>query len=206
MSSFVTGVVVPIVGLAPGFVLVSVYRRNRRAPDPSDARWAATALVASIVPHAIFLFWTIQLVRPAGSGGITRIDPVEAVLWTLVVVMLVPAALGLLTSYVVEASWTQWFFRTIGWSRTARAKTAWDWLFDRRDPMWLAIQMRNGERLGGLWDEDSYATLGPGPLQIYLARPYNVGDDGFGDPLRGSPGLWIDGSEIVAMRVYDREG
>ena len=56
--------------------------------------------------------------------------------------------------------------------------TAWDFFFDRRVPVFVLVQLRNGSMLGGYYGFQSYATSFPTEGDIYLETVYEVDEDG----------------------------
>ena len=76
--------------------------------------------------------------------------------------------------------------------------TAWDFFFDRRVPVFVLVQLRNGSMLGGYYGFQSYATSFPTEGDIYLETVYEVDEDGkFKEPIDDS------GGAIIRKDQYD---
>ena len=76
--------------------------------------------------------------------------------------------------------------------------TAWDFYFYRRNPCFVLFHLKNGAKLGGLYDTESYATSYPREGDIYVQTIYPVDENGeFGDPIEDSAGA------IVRKDQYD---
>ena len=48
--------------------------------------------------------------------------------------------------------------------------TAWDYYFDKRNPSWVLVHLKDGTLIGGLFGDDSYATSFPTDGDIYLEK------------------------------------
>ena len=98
---------------------------------------------------------------------------------------------------MIPAAWPFLFQRLLRWQWLASKiqlpyPTAWDWFFERRERVFVLVQLKNGSRLGGYYGFQSYASSFPTEGDIYLEAVYRVDEDGkFKEPMNGSRGVII---------------
>jgi hypothetical protein len=202
MGDVAAAILVPLLTLIPGFVLVGVYRRNRREPDPSDAKFAALSFVASIVPHAIVLSWTFRLARKLESG-IDGLSARETIAWLFVTALILPTLLGLGLSWIVETPAFEKVAKRIGWTKAARTRTAWTWAALSATPSWVIVTLIDGRLVGGMFGKASFIGIDAEHQDLFIAKPYRVNEDRtFGDPMPAL-GLWISAENIATVDFYE---
>lgn len=74
--------------------------------------------------------------------------------------------------------------------------TAWDYLFEKRKPFIVLVQLKNGKKIGGYYGPNSFATSFPRQGDIYLESVAQVNDDG---KFQG----WVKNSAGVMIRKED---
>lgn len=205
-------VLLPLFVLVPGFVYLGVYSRNKRGPEHGDARFIARALVGSIGPHILLLGWTIRLVQLWLSqwkhefAAIGPGETTELAAWSVSLIFLVPAILGIVASSFLDAEWSQPFLGKIGWTKAARTTTAWEWAFFPAEPCWLLVTLNDGTVVGGEFGEAAFVGYDRTQQDLFIPNPYLVYDDRtFGPKLEGSKGLWINSKDIVTVEIYEGE-
>jgi len=64
-------------------------------------------------------------------------------------------------------------------------------------PFFVRIKLRDGERVGGVFGEDSFATAYPEPQDVFLEEAWRLRQEGsFLEPLEGTAGLLVPGTSI----------
>lgn len=203
VSAVLGAILAPLVALIPGFVLVAVYRRYRHVPETPDARFVALALVASLFPHLALLEWTVPILRRLRTS-IEAVSALEIAAWVLTLDIVVPVVMGLVLSWVVERGPVERALAWVGWSVVARTRTAWEWVFAPAGPSWVLLTLSDGSLVGGEFGVDSFASLDFDRRDLFIARPYRIKEDRtFGEPLPDALGLWVSGSDIVAVEFYE---
>jgi hypothetical protein len=82
--------------------------------------------------------------------------------------------------------------------------TSWDYFFDKREPVFILIHLKNGKMVGGYFGTDSYATSFPNEGDIYLQTVYKINNDGtFGNPINDSKGLLIRKEEYIYIELFN---
>jgi hypothetical protein len=73
----------------------------------------------------------------------------------------------------------------------------WDYVFGKREPFWVIVHLHNGQRIGGRFDVQSFASSDPADEQIYLEADWVLDEQGrFLRPVERSRGIIIMKDEI----------
>lgn len=79
----------------------------------------------------------------------------------------------------------------------------WDWVFFRLKPTWVVVHLHDGRRIGGIWDQESYASSFPIKEQIYLEQVWKLDEHGiFEKPIEDSKGVIILGQDISSVEFF----
>ena len=93
-------------------------------------------------------------------------------------------------------------FDKIGWIGL-RPKTSWDFVFQKEVGCWIQVEMKNGNRIGGKFDLNSYATAYPDPGHLYLEELWELdGEGGFLRPCLGQPGIVLRPEDYDYVLIY----
>ena len=69
-------------------------------------------------------------------------------------------------------------------------RNGWDAVFQRRDPLFVIVHLKDGRRIGGFFGASSYAGLHPASGHLYLEQLWRLSARGqFQEPIPGSRGL-----------------
>lgn len=110
---------------------------------------------------------------------------------------------------VFPASWPALLRRAFRWDRVARRiqipyPTAWDYLFDIKEPVFVLVHLNTGALVGGYWGQNSYAGSFPNHGDIYLEAVYHVNERGeFGDPIDHTQGVLLRRDEYSYLELFD---
>ena len=79
----------------------------------------------------------------------------------------------------------------------------WDYVFYKKEAYWIIIHLKNGTRIGGRFDNNSFASSSPSREQIYIEEVWNIDEDGkFIKPIERSKGFLILGEEILGLEFF----
>jgi len=82
--------------------------------------------------------------------------------------------------------------------------TAWDAFFDRRDPCFVLVTLRDGRKVGGFFGEGSYATSFPNDGDMYISAVYGVDADGkFIGPIMDTKGCLIRKDDYKLIEFFE---
>lgn len=81
--------------------------------------------------------------------------------------------------------------------------TAWDYIFNKRKSYWVILNLKSGDRIGGIYDVNSYTSAFPYEHDIYIEKIWELDEDGgFIQQIEQSAGMWVQGSEISAIEFF----
>lgn len=219
LTTFLGGLGGTLLLLTPGYVLGRTFSRSVLGPELSERALIAAMALGGLVTHVLMLFWTIPLARAVVQESSTGDELSSGLLvqlgaWTIVVLMLVPALLGLLLSIVSEARSPRWLFRLLkraGLSSVTRTAEAWNWIFselDRTDTgSWVRVRLKDNAGIYlGKFGHDSFAASDANLRDLYLEETWPV--DAYGIPKDASPanrGVWISGEQILSIEFVKLE-
>ena len=140
------------------------------------------------------LFWLIALIQ---SDDFYR---KHFILYALSIVLIM---------VVVPACWPFAFLKLSSWRPIARhlvhpIRKPWDYVFGKREPFWVIVHLHNGQRIGGRFDVQSFASSDPADEQIYLEAVWVLDEQGrFLRPVERSRGIIIMKDEIRAVEFFE---
>jgi hypothetical protein len=185
-----------VVLIAPGFVATSVYRllvpSPRRDPTSFTVELASYGMV-----NLALVSWMIPAVLDA---RLMKEQPGMFAAGMLTMLAVVPAFLALLTFAARRARWaTRWFQHPM--------PTAWDFLFSQRRALWVLFHLKDGQRIGGFFGRESYASSYPIAAEIYVENVWRVDENGrFAENVEGNAGMIIRYADCHLMEFYRAEG
>jgi hypothetical protein len=204
ITFFTAGIGATVVLLMPGYLLRSVYDRNRKGPERSERAFIADSATGSIVVHLALLAWTVQLAgRLIADGPVAHV--VEIGLWAVVALVVVPVVFGVVLALVAEIrspAWLRALLVRSGLSSVARVSQAWDWVFSRGFPAYVRVRLTDGRVVYGVYGEQSFASSESGQRDLYLQQHWVEADDWFAEPYPQSMGVWLSGTLIVSIEFF----
>lgn len=110
---------------------------------------------------------------------------------------------------VAPASWPFVFRQLAIWPPIAKRivhpiQKPWDWYFEKADPSWVMIHLKNGLTIGGWFGYDSFASSYPAPEQIYLEQVWILDENlNFKERAKDTKGMLIFSGEIVSVEFLN---
>lgn len=153
--------------VVPGVIATWVYTTF----IPSEQRKYGDYLVEVIVFSMFYLalfFWLIALIDSANVRS-------NAVLYNLLVVLtvfIIPAVIGWGGSALSRARWVR---RLVG-KISHPVPTAWDYVFASGKAYWIRFHLKTGEKLGGYYSTESFASAFPQAQEIYVQELWRLDD------------------------------
>ncbi len=168
---------VPLFYLAPGVVAATVYSYL----IPSERRKLADYLVELVTFSMFYLalfFWLVALLYE---------QSVQSNKWlfdllVLLTVFVIPALLGWLASYLLQARWLRRFVKLV----VHPAPMSWDYIFSRNKSYWVKFYLKTGEKVGGYYSTKSFASSYPGPQEIYVEEVWRLNENDVHTEMVGS--------------------
>ncbi|WP_327790210.1 DUF6338 family protein, partial [Aeromonas caviae] len=79
----------------------------------------------------------------------------------------------------------------------------WDYVFSSLEPHWVLVTLKSGEKIGGYYGPNSFASSSPAPEQIFLQSSWVINEDeGFERIKETTAGVLILSSEILYLEFY----
>ena len=180
-----------ILFFVPGFISLKVYgllipEEPRKAVDS-----VIEAIAYSCINYAIFS-WLI-LLSIHFEWGQTR--PLLNVIVVFFVLFVSPIALSVGIWYLRQT-------KLIGRLARHPVPKPWDYVFSKGEAYWVIIELKDGQRVGGIYDTDSFTSSFPHEEQIYLEEVWQVEGNVFKYPVERSKGLIVSDSEIKTIELF----
>lgn len=81
--------------------------------------------------------------------------------------------------------------------------TAWDFVFDQRQPAFLLVHLTDGAVIGGYWGGNSYAGSFPNDGDIFIEAVYQLDEHGrFGDPIPDTRGVLLRKEQYTYIEFF----
>lgn len=83
----------------------------------------------------------------------------------------------------------------------------WDYLFNKKNCLWVLIHLKDGRIVGGRYGPESFASSYPHPEQIYLEELWKIDKRGrFLAKIEDSQGIIISSSEYESIEFFHDKG
>ncbi len=159
---------VPIFFVAPGVVATTVYSYL----IPSERKKLADYLVELVTFSMFYLalfFWLITLLYQRSVQS----NPLLFDLLVLLTVFVIPALLGWLASYLLQARWLRRLVKLV----VHPVPLSWDYIFSRDKSYWVKFYLKTGEKVGGYFSTKSFASSYPDPQEIYVEEVWRLDEN-----------------------------
>ncbi len=170
-----------LVLLVPGLISMHIYRLLFAA---KEIEWK-NGLLQGLFYGSLNLVICLPVLIPIHRDNFLNDHPY----WYTAILMII--------LLVLPVIWPFLYRRLLRWQWLASKiqlpyPTAWDYFFDRRTPVFVLVQLKNGNKLGGYYGFKSYTTSFPTEGDIYLETVYHVDKDGkFKEAIHRSDGAII---------------
>jgi hypothetical protein len=200
--------------LLPGWVTTTVYRRGVPGPDQPERTLLLQYAFSGIIVHVLLLGWTLSLLRTLIANPTDHV--VATITWALVVLILVPAVLGLVFGYALDlveklpSNWTATrdIVGRLGVSASVRTPDAWTrtWrtIKELNREIYVRVRKTDGSLVLGRWGTRSLASSDPRTRDLYLEQLWadDNGDEWFHHAFEDSAGIWISGDQIAGIEFF----
>jgi hypothetical protein len=155
--------------LVPGVIATFVYNFFIRSSLTKYADYLIELLVFGVFYHALF-FW---LIADVNSPDITSNQFLYNFL-TLLTIFVIPSLLGYLAAFVIQSR----ILRRITRTATHPTPMAWEHVLGKNKPYYIIFHLKSGQKLGGLYSGESFASSFPQAQEIYVQELYHVTERG----------------------------
>jgi hypothetical protein len=83
--------------------------------------------------------------------------------------------------------------------------TSWDWFFsENANNYYVRFHLKTGERLGGYYGENSFATSFPHKQEVYIEEEWHLDEDGkFTEPIEGTKGTIVNREDCSLVQFLE---
>ena len=175
--------------VVPGFIAIKVYELLSPSTQVDTSKQVIDAVSYSCLNYAILL-WPIYFVE---FSNLRANCPQIYVLFYMGVLFFAPVLLVLLWKYLRKSDWLQKFI-------PHPTQKPWDFVFSQRRTYWIIVTLKSGEKIGGMYGLNSFASSMPSEEQIYLEEQWILNKDGgFDRKAEQTLGIIILSSEIRSI-------
>ena len=179
----------------PGFVSLKAYELFFPSQRTESAKQIVEAVTYSCINYAL-LFWLIAFIE--GSKVKDNFIFLYFVFYVFVL-------------FIAPIIWV-WIWRVIRNSKTFQ-KTAphptqkpWDYVFGKREPYWVIVTLKDGTKIAGSYDSESFSSSAPSEEQLYLEEAWVLNNDGgFERPRESTKGIIILSGEMASIELFRKE-
>jgi hypothetical protein len=110
--------------------------------------------------------------------------------------------------FVVPSFWPIIFLKLTTWGPLAKyivhpIQKPWDYIFNKREHSWVIVHLKDGRRIGGKYDTNSFSSSYPSEEQIYLEEVWKLDEKNkFIEPIDRSKGIIVLSKEIIAVEFF----
>lgn len=111
--------------------------------------------------------------------------------------------------FIAPILWPFFILKLFSWKPIANLivhpiQKPWDYVFGKKQPYWLIVHLKDGRKIGGKFDYNSFASSNPAEEQIYLEEVWKLDNDGkFLEPVERTKGIVILSAEIHSIEFFE---
>jgi len=181
-----------IIFFVPGFISMKVYHLLIASERINFSESFSEAIGFSSINFAAFSWLIIIINRNSFYKNYFT--------WYLIIVLFI--------IFVAPIIWTILYVK-VAKSKKFRKyilspiKNPWDYFFEQKKSCWVVVNLKNGEKIGGVYSDNSFSSAFPNKEQIYLEELWllNVKGD-FIRKKNRTKGILILGDDIKSIEFY----
>ena len=175
----------------PGFISIKVYELFIPSEKKNAQHVILDAVTYSCINYAIFswlLFLDIHY-------NLHQKAPVVHSLILLLILFASPVLLALFYMWLRKSKIIREYI-------PHPIQKPWDYFFGKQKSYWVIIELNDGTKVGGIYDNDSFASSYPAEEQIYLQQVWEIEGRKFKKPIDRSRGLIVSGKDIKHIEFF----
>lgn len=185
-------IVLFIIFFIPGFISMKVYNLMIASERLNFSEAISEAIAFSSINYAA-LSWLIILIIK--SELITRQYPLFLIL-VIFIIFIAPILWTILFVWLSNSRKLRKFI-------LSPIKNSWDYYFARKQSCWIIVNLKNGEKVGGVYSDNSFSSSYPHKEQIYLEELWDIDDNrNFIKKIHRTDGIIILSEEIKSIEFY----
>jgi hypothetical protein len=179
--------------IVPGVVALFIRSKFITGRAPSAKENVVAFVVISLVYYSVTFF----LIERAFTTQ-------QALAWILLL-LVGPAVFGFILGVAAQKEWGAWAANRLGLSIVHVIPAAWDWRFSKitRPGMFVMATLTSGEKVGGFFGSDSFASSDIGERDLYIEEEYVITDEGTWQSRPEKVGVLISAREIRYIEFWN---
>lgn len=182
-----------VIFFIPGFISIKVYDLM----IPGERRNFSDSLF-QVIAYSIFNFvllsWLIYIIY---SENIFETSKLLFIALVFIILFIFPVFLPII---FLKVSKLEFIARYI----IHPIQKPWDFVFGKRRAYWVIVHLKDGRRIGGRFDTESFASSFPAKEQIYLQEVWELDEKGeFKNPVERTNGIIILGDEMSLIEFFE---
>lgn len=179
----------------PGFISLKAYELFFPSEKTESSKQIVDAITYSCINYAL-LFWLIISVERSCIKTSNTFIYFSFYVFVLFVAPIVWV-------WIWKQIRTSEFFQKNAPHPTQKP---WDYVFNQRIPYWVIVTLKDGTKIAGCYDSNSFSSSAPAEEQLFLEEAWVVNDDGgFERPRESTKGIIILSSEMVSVELFSKE-
>lgn len=179
--------------VVPGFITLKTYELISSSGKVEDF---GTKIIDAIAYSCVNYSLLGILIYSVETSRLSNVHPKLYVAFYVFVVLVFPAIIAFIWKKIRLSDFAQ---------KNAPHPTLmpWDYVFSKRIPYYLAITLTNGEKIGGYYGPNSFASGFPSSPQIFMEKEWIINSDGgFDREVDGTIGVIVLSNEIQSISYY----
>lgn len=181
--------------VVPGFISLKLYETIFAAPPKDTSKQLVDAVTYSCINYGImspFIYWV-------DTWKVSDNHPIWFGLFCIFTLLIAPLLWAFLLASIRRC---QKFHDLL----IHPIQKPWDYIFNKRDPYYVVVRLKNDRAIAGLFGSKSFASSNPAADQIYLESHYLITENGRPDrPIKETGGILIATSEIESIEFFEIE-
>lgn len=114
----------------------------------------------------------------------------------------------LLILFIAPILWPIIVLKLLTWKPIAKyiihpIQKPWDYLFGKKESFWMIVHLKDGRKIGGRYDTNSFASSYPADEQIYLEEVWKLDENGkFIETIDRTKGILILNKDISSIELF----
>ncbi|MBN2287445.1 MAG: hypothetical protein JXI43_13420 [Tissierellales bacterium] len=181
-----------ILFFVPGFISIKIYDFLVLGERRDFSKSFAEAIGYSCLNYGAFS-WLLIIIH---SNNFQVNNPILYFIFIFLILFIFPIIWPILFLGVLKFKPLKRYFNKL-------IPKPWDYVFLKREPFWIIIHLKNGNRVAGIYDMDSFASLYPVEEQIYLQQVWRLDKNGkFIEAIERSRGVIVMREEIALIEFF----
>jgi hypothetical protein len=177
----------------PGFIALKTYELLSPRLSADSSKQVIDAVAYSSINYAILLWPIYEIER----HGIQTSHPKLYVLFWVFALLMAP----------ILCAFAYWGLRKTQLFQSALPHPVahpWEYVFSKRKPYWVIITLKDGSKLAGRYDSQSFASSGNAYGQLYLEESWMLNEDGGLERMRrNSAGILVLATDMVSVEFFN---